>query len=234
MKNNKVKIMVGVLAGIIILGTAAFVGGKLLNTKSSGVGGSLNFDVDSTSISAEETVPTPLLPKTDPLVNGTFSETKDNVGGILNFGDDSTSIGEQEMVSSPLLPKTDPLVYGTLSERKDNIVLVQTISVDAANGGGDMVAAVPSEDVESGEIVTDFVGEDGPKIEVVVNKDSIIYSDVTEFHYTSDEPAQQKLETCTLDELSKASIITVWGRKVGDRIIADVFVIYNPSYVNVP
>lgn len=192
MKNNKEKIFLWVLAGVLILGTAAFVGGKLLNNKASGV------------------------------------------GGILNFGDDSTSISAQEMVPSPLIPKTDPLVYGTFSERKDNIVLVQTISLDAANGGGVMVAAVASEDVESGEIVTDFVGEDGPKIEVVVTKDSVIYNDVTEFHYTSDEPTQQELEPGSLDELSKASIISVWGRKVGDRIIADVIVIYNPSYVNVP
>jgi hypothetical protein len=192
MKNNKVKILLGVLAGIIILGTAAFVGGKLLNSKSSGV------------------------------------------GGIFNLGDGSTSVSEIEMLPSPLLPKTDPLVYGTFSERKDNIVLIQTYSADAANGGGITVSAVSSEDVESGEIVTDFVGEDGPKVEVVVTKDSLIYSDVTEFHYTSDEPTQQKIETGSLDDLSKASIISVWGRKVGDRIIADVIVIYNPSYVNVP
>jgi hypothetical protein len=192
MKNNRTKIIVWVFVGIVILGTAAFVGGRLLNNKSAGV------------------------------------------RGILNFGDNSTSMTSIEMEPSPLLPKTDALVNGTFSERKDNIILVQTVSVDASNGGGITVAAVASEDVESGEIVTDFVGEDGPKVEVVVTKDSVIYNDVTEFHYQSDEPTQQELELGSLDDLSKASIVTVWGRKVGDRIIADVFVIYNPSYVNVP
>lgn len=192
MKNNRTKIIVWVFVGIVILGTAAFVGGRLINNKSAGL------------------------------------------GGILNFGDNSASMSSIEMVPSPLLPKTEALVYGTFSERKDNIILIQTVSVDASNGGGITVAAVASDDVESGEIVTDFVGNDGPKIEVVVTKDSIIYNDVTEFHYQSDEPTQQELETGSLDDLSKASIVTVWGRKVGDRIIADVIVIYNPSYVNVP
>jgi hypothetical protein len=192
MKNNRTKIIVWVFVGIVILGTAAFVAGRLLNNKSAGV------------------------------------------RGILNFGDNSTSMTSIEMEPSPLLPKTDALVYGTFSERKDNIILIQTVSVDASNGGGITVAAVASEDVESGEIVTDFVGADGPKVEVVVTKDSKIYNDVTEFHYTSDEPTQQELEPGSLDDLSKASIITVWGRKVGDRIISDTIVIYNPSYVNVP
>jgi hypothetical protein len=190
--NKKSKLIVGLIVGVVILGAAAFVGGKLITNKANGL------------------------------------------GGVFNLGGSTVSSTSIEIEPSPLLPKTKASVYGTLSERKDNSILIQTVSLDASADGSISVAAVASEDVESGEVVTEFVGEKGPQVEVVTTKDTLIYKDVTEFHYTSEETTQQELETGSLDELSKSSIITVWGRKVGDRIIADVIVIYNPSYVNVP
>lgn len=190
--NKTSKLVIGLIVGVVILGAAAFVGGKLLTNNAKGL------------------------------------------GGVFNLGDSSFSTTSLEIEPSPLLPKTKADVYGTLAERKDNSILINTVSLDASTDGSIAVAAVASEDVESGEVVTEFVGEKGPTVEVVTTKDTTIYKDITEFHYTSEETTQQELETGSLDELSKSSIITVWGRKVGDRLIADVIVIYNPSYVNVP
>lgn len=191
MENKKSKIVIGMVAGILILGAAAFIGGRLLNNKSAGL------------------------------------------GGVLNFGNNSTSMTSVEIEPSPLLPKTDALVFGTFNERKDKTIIVQTFSADSASGGG--VAVSITGDDGSGEISTDFAGDDGPKVEIVTTKDTIIYKDVTEFDFDGNatEITQQQLEPGSLDDLTKSSMLTVWGRKVGDRTIADVIVINDPMNITI-
>jgi hypothetical protein len=39
---------------------------------------------------------------------------------------------------------------------------------------------------------------------------------------------QQVVELSTIDDISPQSSISVWGRKAGDRIIADVIVFHSP------
>ena len=72
---------------------------------------------------------------------------------------------------------------------------------------------------------------DGPKKEVVITGETTIYLEDTEFG----EPqpgqtnvVQQSVTTGSLDDLSSQSFVTVWGRKNGDRIIAEVLFISNP------
>jgi hypothetical protein len=42
------------------------------------------------------------------------------------------------------------------------------------------------------------------------------------------------VELSTIDEITEQSSITVWGRKAGDRIIADVVVFSSPFMLKAP
>ena len=125
-----------------------------------------------------------------------------------------------QMIPAEELPKTQPEVTGPFVERKDNTIVVASIPMKSGGGGG-MVAGPGSRvDVES-----------GPKVEVVVTNETIIYRETTEFKEPSSsetQTIQQTVEESTLDELSSQSIVMVWGRKSGDRIIAEVLFYSNP------
>jgi hypothetical protein len=42
------------------------------------------------------------------------------------------------------------------------------------------------------------------------------------------------VELSTIDDITQQSSITVWGRKVGDRVIADVVVFSTPFMMKAP
>jgi hypothetical protein len=70
----------------------------------------------------------------------------------------------------------------------------------------------------------------GPKFEVVVTAGTLVYHDVTEppaRHPSGNDPRviQQAVEEGTLDDLIPSqSLVMTWGRKSGDRIVAEVMV----------
>jgi hypothetical protein len=76
--------------------------------------------------------------------------------------------------------------------------------------------------------------ESGPKVEVVVTNETTVYRETTDLGGPPDlksgetETIQQTVEESTLDELNSQSMVSVWGRKSGDRIIADVVFYSNP------
>ena len=120
------------------------------------------------------------------------------------------------------LPKTPPEVIGQFMQRKDNTIVVASFPLKAG-GGGVVVGDGKPVDVDS-----------SPKVEVVVTNQTIIYRETTDLGGPPDvksgetETIQQKVEESTLDELNSQSMVTVWGRKSGDRIIADVLFYSNP------
>jgi hypothetical protein len=120
------------------------------------------------------------------------------------------------------LPKTQPEVTGMFVERKDNTIVVASVSLESGNGGVAVGAGSPV-DMES-----------GPKVEVVVTNETTVYRETTDLGGPPDlksgetETIQQTVEESTLDELNSQSMVTVWGRKSGDRIIADVVFYSNP------
>jgi hypothetical protein len=130
------------------------------------------------------------------------------------------------------LPKTQPNVVGQFEERRDNIVIVSSISMKA--GGGGVVVSVNKDDGggdNEGETTAGSPADNsGPKMEVVVTKDTIIYKDTTEPPAPSggNQNIQQTVGEGTLDDLTSNSFITVWGRKSGDRIIAEVLLYSQP------
>ena len=186
MQNKKLMIIMGLL--VLVVGAAAFVGGRMLN-------GGVN--------------PLGLLGM--PMAGG---------------GPKSFSIS---LEPAPELPTTEPAVLGLFAERQDNTLFVQTFSMDKGGGG---VVISSSADGEGGESMagSPIDTNSGPRVEVVITNDTIIYRETTEISGppSGNQTVQQTVEESTLDELTTESFVTVWGRKSADRVIADVLFYSNP------
>ncbi len=142
--------------------------------------------------------------------------------GLFGPADDGISILPAEE-----LPKTPPEVEGLFVERQDNIIIVQ--------GGGPNVENPRGVEVGSPEHLSG-----GLKSEVVITTETILYRDTTQpplRRPSGDDPRvlQQTVEEGTLDDLNNSqSLVMVWGRKSGDRIIAEVLVYSNSVYLQKP
>lgn len=118
-------------------------------------------------------------------------------------GDDRVS----NVTPAPEIPTGTPEVSGLLVERQDNLIILQSVSFDAGAGW------------QLGDASEPMDSSSGPKVEVLITGDTIIYRDDFEFNESS---IQQTVEETTLDDLDSQMMITVWGRNTGDRLIADV------------
>jgi hypothetical protein len=129
-----------------------------------------------------------------------------------------------QMTPAPELPKTEPDARGTFIERKDNTIVIQTFSDEMGKGG--VVLYTGSSGDGGGPAKSDGGGNQGPQVEVVVTGETVIYHDATEMPSPSEMSestiVQQVVEKGSLDDLTSDSMLMVWGRKSGDRIIADV------------
>ena len=183
MQNKKTIIILSIV--VIVVGAAAFIGGRMLNQKAGPLG--LN-----------------------PFGGG---------------GEGMVSISVQ-ITPAPELPTTEPETRGLFAERKDNSIILATISMEAGGGG------IVVERSEGGAVAGSPLDNSGPKVEVVTTGETIIYIETTEFGGppTSGETQvlQQTVAEGSLDDLTSQSFVTVWGRKSGDRIIAEVLFISNP------
>ena len=74
----------------------------------------------------------------------------------------------------------------------------------------------------------------------MITAETLIYHDTTEppaRRPTGDDPRelQQTVEAGTLESLNNSqSMVMVWGRKSGDRIIAEILVYSNPAFLQRP
>jgi len=105
---------------------------------------------------------------------------------------------------APELPARQPETIGTFVERNDNTLKIQTVSIEMGNGENT-----------------------GPIVEVVTTNQTLIYRDITELNKDATFD-QQVVRVGVLDELKSQSMVMVWGRRNGDRIIADVISYSNP------
>ena len=144
-------------------------------------------------------------------------------GPSLSMGGGPDGAQSFRLVIEPAeeLPKTEPETRGLFVERKDNSIFVGTGKVtfmaSVGEGGGDPV------------VDSDY---DGDKIEVVISNDTIVYRDTTELDPEDPEATvQQTVELGTIDDITPQSSVTVWGRKAGDRIIADIIVFSSPFMI---
>ena len=184
MQNKKTILVFGVL--IVIVGAAAFIGGRMLNGKVGPLG-----------------------------------------LGMPLGGGDMMSVSVQ-MTPAPELPTTEPDALGLFVERKDNSIFIGELSMEA---GGKGVVIERSESGGDGEPSISGPKPDGPKKEVVITSETTIYLENTEFpdpKSGEEVVIQQSVTEGSLDDLTSQSFVTVWGRKSGDRIIAEVLFISNP------
>lgn len=146
--------------------------------------------------------------------------------GIVSLGGPNAgrvSISLNDITPAPELPATQTDVTGLFVEIKDNAIVVQAVTF------GTGVGAV------SGDSPMDE--NSAVKVEVVVTSQTLIYRDVTfipepvngEIHNL-----QQAVDEGTLEELNDQSFITVWGRRSGDRIVAEVLFYSNPQSLKKP
>lgn len=121
------------------------------------------------------------------------------------------------------LPATQPDVLGMFVERKDNSIFVGTGEINM------IVEAQPGEEPQMDSSFS------GPKVEVVVSSDTVIYKDTTELDPENPgAQVQQTVELSTIEDITEQSSITVWGRKAGDRVIADTIVFTSPFMIRAP
>lgn len=141
--------------------------------------------------------------------------------------------GEQRIsiqtIPAKELPQTPADARGIFDHRKDNSIFVGT--------GNVKMMVIKNQ--QSGQVQTSS-SHSGPTVEVVVSPQTIVYKDVTMQQYNGGKPpggsgtikVQQVVEPGSLDEIGENSDITAWGKKTGDRIIADVLVYTPPPVMN--
>jgi hypothetical protein len=147
----------------------------------------------------------------------TFVAVKYMNGAAGTFTGDEERGGN--LIQSEELPKAEPQTMGVFSERNDNIMIIAP--ADSVR----IMAPGPNQEGEP-KMEADYVGD---KVEVVISNETTIYRDVTPMGpENAEKDIQQVLELSTIDAISPQSIITVWGRKAGDRILADVILFFSP------
>ena len=141
------------------------------------------------------------------------------VGGtLLNQKLDPTHLGapfegdfRSMVIPAPELPALPPQVTGVFIERKDNNILIETRSLET----GGLVAALS----------TDTRRQPGPIVEVVITGQTVIYQETTrpsEPLSAENQTIYQTVQPSTPEDLDPQSMLMVWGRKSGDRVIAEV------------
>jgi len=148
-----------------------------------------------------------------------------NVGTVGLGGPNAgrVSISLNDITPAPELPRTRADITGSFMERKDNIISVQAVSFGVDVGG------------VSGDSPMDE--SSGVRVEVVVTSKTEIYKDVTQFPAPVNgeiHNVQQAAEPGTLEDLNAQTFLTIWGRRSGDRIVADVLFYSNPQSIKKP
>ncbi len=121
-----------------------------------------------------------------------------------------------EVVPPKELPQYEPTAHGVFVERKDNSLFI---------GTGNVTIGVSSE----AGVKSSYTG---PKVEVVITEQTKVYRDGSQPDFeATDGKYQQVAVPSSIEEISSSASITVWGRKVGDRVIADVVFFMSPVMI---
>jgi hypothetical protein len=123
------------------------------------------------------------------------------------------------MQTAKELPQNLPDVSGIFDLRQENSIFV---------GTGEVTMMIQPDGSPQ-------LSNSGPTIEVVVTSQTIVYKDVTMQQFNSPPPKgqqiQQVVEPGLLDEIDEGSMITVWGQKTGDQVIANMLVYTSPEFI---
>ena len=143
--------------------------------------------------------------------------------GVVGLNTGRVSISLNDITPAPELPITKADITGFFVERKDNAITVQAVTFGSGVGG------------VSGDSPLDE--NSGVKVEIVVTGETKIYKNVTQFPPPVNgeiHNVQQAVAEGTLDDLNTQSFISVWGRRSGDRVIAEVLLYMNPESIKKP
>ena len=146
--------------------------------------------------------------------------------GNVGFGGPNAgrvSISLNDITPAPELPSTKADVTGSFVERKDNTIFLQAVSFGTGVGG--VLEESPMDE------------NSGIRVEIVITGETLIYRDVTQFPAPVNgeiHNVQQAAEEGTLDDLNSQTFVSVWGRRSGDRVIADVLFYMNPQDIKKP
>ena len=129
-------------------------------------------------------------------------------------------------IPSPDLPDTQPEADGLFLRRLDNSIFI---------GTGDISARIEiRETIHGTEEPLVSIEHSGLELECVVTRDTVIYEDVTDRPNTQDEnrkpgeyefTVQQRVRRVeSVDGIGPSDELAVWGRRSGDRVVAEVVV----------
>jgi len=167
-------------------------------------------------------------------IAGRMLNNKVNPLGLFGLGGKGNMMSVSvNIIPAEELPKTPPEATGLFVERKDKTIVIQSVSLKA--GGKGVVVQQGGEKEAVGGSPAD--NNSGPKVEVLVTNETTIYHDTTqpgEPPSGENQTIQQTVEESTLDDLNSQSMVQVWGRKSGDRIIAEVLFYSNPVFFKRP
>jgi hypothetical protein len=160
------------------------------------------------------------------LINGQglpFVSNGSGAGPSLSLGGPGGKMVKLDIEPSKELPQTPGDISGLFDHRQDNSIFVGTGKVTMA------FKKDPSGKVETSS------NHDGPTVEVVVTSQTKVYIDVTMRQFDGPPPEGQKiqqvLEPGSLDDVGQSSMITAWGKKTGDRFIAEILVYSPPAFI---
>jgi hypothetical protein len=160
------------------------------------------------------------------LLNGQGLPFMSSGGPIFSLGkggENSVRINADDIQPAKELPQIPADVRGLFVRRQDNSIFI---------GTGRVMIGVSRD--QSGKVETSS-NHDGPEVEVVVTSQTKVYRDVTMKQFNGPPPQGQKiqqvLEDGSLDEVGQASLVTVWGKKTGDRFIAEILVYSLPDFI---
>jgi hypothetical protein len=139
-------------------------------------------------------------------------------------GGQTRFFSNNDIIPAPELPKTAADVRGVFVRRQNNSFYIGTGKVQLS------ISMKPGSTPQTGS------SYDGPLVEVVATANTKIYRDDTDL---PDQPAnatkiQQKVSPGSLDEIGQNSTINAWGKKSGDRLVADVILYSNPVFRTAP
>lgn len=169
-------------------------------------------------------------------------------GRMLNRQVEALSEGiEVDFSDAEEIPQTAPEIVGLVTAVDGDTLTVQEFNMNNTLGMiGETGVIVQSIEIENPEDmdelpVPEFVGADGPVTELVITHDTEIYRDSTfgEIAIIADgdtmpefpDEIKIKVEPGNADEIGTHSMVTVWGERSGDRVIASVILFQPPPSI---
>lgn len=209
-------LIIGGILLVALLAAAAFMAGRLLTQQANLTAGELNLP---------EFVSAPEIPTTEPELNG-MVDSLDGDNLIVQTFSMNDTMGMQSSGGGVM-------IIGSEGE---------ALPPPETSTGGDVVAGAPSFQFEIG-------GEAGPKVEVVITHATKVYRDTTYQNAapmvfsSSDGPVQsmpemperieQTVEAVDPAEIGPGTMVTVWGERRGDQVIAEVILFSAPISISV-